>query len=126
VSINSLRSITHAFPIVLTTFNPISLIAGSKELPPLDPDWYYVRAASVARKIYLNGGIGVGALARWYGSKKSCGNRPEHFRKASRGVIRHILIGLEKAKLVQQTEKGGRQITPEGQKELDTVARTVQ
>lgn len=67
----------------------------------------------------------MGALSRWYGSKKSCGNRPEHFRKASRGIIRHILTSLQKANLVQVTDKGGRQMTPEGQKELDTVARSV-
>ncbi|KAJ4960803.1 hypothetical protein NE237_020713 [Protea cynaroides] len=29
-----------------------------KELAPYDPDWYYVRAASMARKIYLRQGIG--------------------------------------------------------------------
>ena len=29
----------------------------------MDVDWYYTRAASIARKIYLNPGIGVGALA---------------------------------------------------------------
>jgi small subunit ribosomal protein S19e len=90
----------------------------------MDPDWYYVRAASIARKIYLNGGIGVGALARWYGSRYTSGNRPEHFRKGARGHIRNILTQLEKAGLVETLEKGGRRTTAEGQKELDTIART--
>ncbi|CAN6859264.1 unnamed protein product [Brassica oleracea var. botrytis] len=26
------------------------------ELAPYDPDWYYIRAASMARKVYLRGG----------------------------------------------------------------------
>jgi small subunit ribosomal protein S19e len=38
-----------------------------KELAPYDPDWYYTRAASVARHIYLRGGTGVGALTKVYG-----------------------------------------------------------
>lgn len=72
----------------------------------MDPDWYFIRAASISRKIYLNGGIGVGALARWYGGRWNSGNRPEHFRKASRGLIRHILQQLEKAGIVESLEKG--------------------
>ena len=33
-----------------------------KELGPTDDDWYFVRAASIARKVYLKPGVGVGAL----------------------------------------------------------------
>jgi hypothetical protein len=35
-----------------------------KELCPNDPDWYYVRAAAVARRVYLRGGTGVGEFSR--------------------------------------------------------------
>merc|ERR1712205_224691 len=35
-----------------------------KELAPYDEDWFYVRAASVARKVYLRKGTGVGALKK--------------------------------------------------------------
>lgn len=38
-----------------------------KELGPVDPDWYYIRAASVARHLYMRGGKGVGALTTVYG-----------------------------------------------------------
>jgi small subunit ribosomal protein S19e len=95
---------------------PLRSSAAAKELPPLDPDWYYVRAASIARRIYLNGGIGVGALAHWYGQAKSTKSRPEHFVPAARGLIRHILRNLQSCGLVEETEKGGRRMTPEGQK----------
>ncbi|KAL2943721.1 40S ribosomal protein S19-1, partial [Bienertia sinuspersici] len=37
-----------------------------KELAPIDPDWYYIRATSMARRIYLRGGLGVGAFRRIY------------------------------------------------------------
>lgn len=101
---------------------PFSRRTGAKELPPLDPDWYYVRSASIARRIYLNGGIGVGALAHWYGDAKSTKSRPEHHHPAARGLIRHILKNLQDNGLVEEIpKKGGRRITSEGQKELDTM-----
>ena len=34
----------------------------TRELAPYDPDWYYMRAAAIARRVYLRGGIGVGAF----------------------------------------------------------------
>lgn len=39
-----------------------------KELAPYDPDWYFVRCASIARKLYLKGGIGVGKFKKIYGA----------------------------------------------------------
>ena len=71
-----------------------------KELCPQDPDWYYVRAASVARKIYLRGGIGVGAFQKIYGGSKSNGSRRPHFAKAAAGIHRVILQGLTEIDLV--------------------------
>ena len=84
-----------------------------------------MRSASIARRIYLNGGIGVGALAHWYGDAKSTKSRPEHFKPAARGLIRHILKNLQESGLVEEVpDKGGRRVTAEGQKELDTIARS--
>ena len=71
-----------------------------KELCPQDPDWYYVRAASVARKIYLRGGIGVGAFQKIYGGAKSNGSRRPHFAKAAAGIHRNILQALTEIDLV--------------------------
>lgn len=35
-----------------------------KELAPYDKDWLYIRAASIARKIYLTPNLGVGTLRK--------------------------------------------------------------
>lgn len=43
--------------------------AKHKELAPYDRDWYYIRAASVVRHIYLRKGVGVGALQKVYGGR---------------------------------------------------------
>ncbi|CAA0823830.1 40S ribosomal protein S19-3 [Striga hermonthica] len=61
-----------------------------KELAPYDPDWYYITAASRVRKIYLRGGLGVGAFRRIYGGSKRNGSRPSHFGKSSGSVARNI------------------------------------
>ncbi|KAL9152394.1 hypothetical protein ABFS82_11G119200 [Erythranthe guttata] len=72
-----------------------------KELAPYDPDWYYIRAASMARKIYLRGGLGVGAFRRIYGGSKRNGSRPPHFGKSSGSVARHILQQLQNMNIVE-------------------------
>ncbi|KAL2901094.1 40S ribosomal protein S19-1, partial [Bienertia sinuspersici] len=38
--------------------------------------------ASMARKIYLRGDLGVGAFRRIYGGSKRNGSRPPHFKKS--------------------------------------------
>ena len=40
-----------------------------KELPPYDPDWLYVRAASIAYQLYIRGKVGISALRTHYGGK---------------------------------------------------------
>ncbi|KAL8528433.1 hypothetical protein ACS0TY_006023 [Phlomoides rotata] len=93
-----------------------------KELAPYDPDWYYIRAASMARKIYLRGGLGVGAFRRIYGGSKRNGSRPPHFGKSSGSVARHILQQLQNMNIVEMEPSGGRRITSNGRRDLDQVA----
>merc|ERR1711907_398569 len=108
----------------LTPMENVDLIktARFKELSPYDPDWYFVRAASVARKIYLKQGIGVGKFRKIYGSSYRKGVRTEHFSKSSGGLIRHIVQQLEKAGIVEAYAKGGRKITSKGRRDLDLIA----
>jgi len=94
-----------------------------KELCPQDPDWYYVRAASMARKVYLRGGTGIGAFTKVYGSRRRKDCRARHFHPAAKGVLRHVLQELEKLDIVGRDKaKKGRWITKNGQHLLDTVA----
>eukprot|EP00456_Euglypha_rotunda_P055174 TRINITY_DN447_c0_g1_i1.p1 TRINITY_DN447_c0_g1~~TRINITY_DN447_c0_g1_i1.p1 ORF type:complete len:202 (-),score=37.50 TRINITY_DN447_c0_g1_i1:143-748(-) len=96
----------------------------TKEMGPLDPDWYFVRAASLTRKVYLRGGTGIGAFARVYGGRKRRNTKGRnHFQRSATGVIRYILKQLASLGLVEkQKEKRGRFITKSGQKLLDTIA----
>ncbi len=97
-----------------------------KERPPSEKDFWYKRSASILRKIYVYGPIGVSKLRVKYGGKKNRGVKPERFRLAGGNIIRKILQQLEKAELIRQTEIGvhkGKVITPKGKKFLDGVAK---
>jgi small subunit ribosomal protein S19e len=92
-----------------------------KQRPPEQLDFWYIRAASVLRRVYLNGPVGVERLRSYYGGARKRGYFPRHFRKGSGAMIRKILQQLEKAGLVEKTGKG-RRITPKGQKLLNNIA----
>jgi small subunit ribosomal protein S19e len=84
-----------------------------------------VRAAAIARKVYMRQSLGVGALRRQFGGRNERrGTVPEHFARASGGVIRHILHQLEAIGIVEKAPgvKGGRRITAQGQRDLDLIA----
>ena len=94
-----------------------------KELAPYGEDWYYIRAASIARQVYLRPGTGVGGLQKWYGGNYRRGTRSEHFRKAASGIIRSVLIQLEEMRVVEKVPGGnGRRMTRVGQQDLDRIA----
>ncbi len=99
----------------------------SRERPPEQADWWFLRSASVLRKVYMTGPVGVERLRTVYGSNKRRGHRPEHFRKSSGKVIRVILQDLERAGLIEKVSKPikGRKITKEGQRMLDRIAKTI-
>jgi small subunit ribosomal protein S19e len=94
----------------------------AKELAPLDPDWFYIRVAAIARRIYVRKDVGVGALKKVYGSGVNRGSRPHHHRDASGSVIRKAFQALEKIKVLEVSPNGGRRITQTGQKDLDRIA----
>ncbi|XP_074347712.1 small ribosomal subunit protein eS19x-like isoform X2 [Apium graveolens] len=93
-------------PMELPHWTDIVKAGTFKELAPYDNDWYYIRAASMASKIYLRGGLGVGAFRRIYGGSKRNGSAPPHFCKSSGGIARHILQQLQTMNIVDVDSKG--------------------
>lgn len=94
------------------------------ERTPDDPDWWYVRAASVLRQVYMRGPIGVGKLRNWYGGRKNRGAKPEQHYPAGGKIIRVCLQQLEGAGLINK-EGVGRKLTPKGQSLLDKAAASI-
>ncbi len=96
-----------------------------KERPPQQEDWWYLRTASILRKIFIKGGVGVERLRKEYGGRKNRGHKPEHKYKASGAIIRKILQQLEAAGLVKAEKGKGRIITPKGHSLLGRVAKAL-
>ncbi len=97
-----------------------------KEKVPEDPDWWYIRAASIMRKLYIAGRpIGIERLRTVYGGLKDRGSAPPHFCKAGGSHIRKILQQLERAGLVMKKDKKGRVLTPKGYSIMDKIAKEV-
>ncbi len=92
------------------------------EKQPQDPDWWYTRNASILRKVYVHGPIGLEKLRAQYGGRKDYGVKPEHAVKASGNIIRKALQQLESAGLVQIVALKGRSMSPKGRKLVKEIA----
>jgi len=111
--------------ITLPKWVDIVKTGSQRQLAPYDPDWFFTRTASMARKIYLEGGIGIHGFRKIYGKAKNNGTKPSHFSKASGSVVRAAMKQLEALKVVEKDPKGGRKITTTGQRDLDRIAYNI-
>lgn len=95
----------------------------ARERFPKEDDWWYNRAASILRQLYIHGLVGVGRLRTRYGGRKNRGVKPEKFRKGSGKIIRVILQQAEKAGFAEKFKgkKAGRQLTAKGKEFLDSI-----
>lgn len=100
-----------------------------RELPPEQEDFWERRAASILRKVAMDGPVGVGSLQTEYGSAKQGTTRyrvrPRKKSDGSGSIIRTILQQLEAAGYVEIGEGEGRNVTPEGHSLLDDTASEV-
>ena len=96
-----------------------------KQRAPVDADWWYLRSASVLRKVYLLRTVGVTRLSAEYGGKRDRGSAPNHARSGSRSIMREIVQQLEKGGLLQPYKNGGRRVSAQGQKLLDAMSREI-
>jgi len=103
----------------------------SKELPPIDYDWLFTRAASVAYQLYIRQKTGVNTLRKHYGKRQRVGTMTEHCRLAAGKNIRYCLKQLEVAGLVGavlfESEEGtkismGKSLTKKGRTDMDRIA----
>lgn len=96
-----------------------------KEMPPEDPDWWYVRVAAVLRRVYVDGPLGVERMRSFYGGKKNRGSKPNAFRKGSGSILRKSLQQLEALGFIVHDKASGRKMSPAGMAFLDGVAKEV-
>jgi len=92
---------------------------------PQNPDWWYVRCASILRKIYVHGTVGIQELRANYGGRKSRGVKPRRAAMAGGSIIRKALQQLEAAGYVETVRPRGRRVTPAGSKLLKELTEEV-
>jgi len=100
----------------------------NRKRPPMDPDWWYYRLASVLRKVAIIGPVGVNKLRIKYGGKYRRGYKPAIFQKSSGKIIRVALQQLETSGLIKQTVVSGhkgRVIDAKGIKIISAAAKNL-
>jgi small subunit ribosomal protein S19e len=97
----------------------------SRERPPEQPNWWYTRAASLLRRIYIDSPMGISRLRTYYGGGQDRGSAPQHFKKGGGKILRTILQQLEQAGMVTKAEKKGRKLTPKGAEFLLKIAEQI-
>ncbi|EGD71874.1 MAG: Ribosomal protein S19e [Candidatus Parvarchaeum acidophilus ARMAN-5_'5-way FS'] len=101
----------------------------SRDRIPSQDNWWYLRAASILRRMYVDKRpIGVGRLRNIYGDKEKNRYSGQHFRPAGGAIIRHILQQLEESGLIKKTKiqnHFGRALTPKGISLTDSVAKAI-
>jgi small subunit ribosomal protein S19e len=97
----------------------------TREKPPVDHDWWYIRTAAVLRKIYMNSPVGVKHVSQMFGGAIDRGSKPSRAWSGSRAVVRHTMKQLESAGFIKTVEGKGRSIKPAGQKLLDNIAHEI-
>lgn len=96
------------------------------EKQPQNQYWWYTRSASILRKVYVHGPIGLEKLRADYGGRKGFTVRPNHASKAGGSNVRKSLQQLEAAGLVEKASIKGRIMSPKGRKLLKDVAEDLQ
>lgn len=101
-----------------------------REFPPEQDDFWYVRAASILRRVAVDGPVGVDRLSTHYGGPKGGSNRyrvaPKHRADGSEKIIRTILQQLEEADLIERPPNDeGRVVSAQGRSLLDSTAGEV-
>jgi len=93
--------------------------------PPQTTDWWFTRCASLLRKIYVKGPIGIERLRSEYGGRIDRGAKPEHAGKGGGAIIRKALQQLQAAGLVGPLRNRGRVVTSEGRRLLDRLSTEI-
>lgn len=93
-----------------------------REKAPHTLNWWPTRVASLLRRVYIDGPIGVVHLSAHYGGTRDRGSKPNRVRLGSRSIVRHALKQLEEGGFVSSIKGKGRVITGKGRKFLDAAA----
>lgn len=88
---------------------------------PQNKDWWYLRCASLLRKVYIHGPVSISDLKSVYGGKIQIGYNLAHHKDAGGAIIRKALQQLESSGYIVKNARG-RVLSDEGMKRIDRIA----
>ena len=102
----------------------------SHDCEPINPDYFYYKAAAIVRKLYRtkSKNVGVGSLRVKYSKKERRGSQPHKTFRAGGKIIREIVIQLKNAGYLknyggkEDETNSGLFLTQKGRSELDKIA----
>lgn len=96
-----------------------------REKAPYVANWWPTRVASLLRRVYIEGPIGVVHLSGFYGGTRDRGSKPNRSSNGSRSIVRAAVHQMESAGLLSAIKGRGRVLTGAGRKLVDSAAHEV-
>lgn len=125
VLIDKLTEILKNEDLPAPSWTPFVKTGSHADKPPQKPDWWYTRCASILRKVYLHGPMGVNDLRKVYGGGKAVSYGARNHRNAGGVIIRKAIQGLEKLGYIEKVAGKGRVISKNGMQKLDRLATEI-
>lgn len=125
VLINKLADVLKSEGVNVPEWVPFVKTGAHADRPPQKRDWWFTRCASLMRKIYLHGPIGIQELCKEYGGGKPVGYGAAHHKDAGGAIIRNAIHELEKLGYIEKVEKKGRVVSKQGMQKLDKLASDI-
>jgi len=123
--ISKLADILKNEDIPAPSWTPFVKTGSHADKPPQKPDWWHTRCASILRKVYLNGPLGINDLRKIYGGGKASGYGNRNHTSAGGAIIRTAIQGLEKLGYVEKVPGKGRVVSKNGMQKLNRLATEI-
>ena len=116
--------------IKLPKYAPLVKTSRANDCEPINPDYFYYKAAAIVRKLYAtkSKNVGVGSLRVMFSKKERRGSQPPKTFRAGGKIIREIVIQLKNADYIKnyggkdEETDSGLFLTQKGRSELDKIA----
>ena len=129
--INQLASFLKEKNIIkIPKYAPLVKSSRANDCEPINPDYFYYKAAAIVRKLYFtkSKNIGVGSLRVMFSKKERRGSQPPKTFRAGGKIIREIVIQLKNADYIKNyggkddETNSGLYLTKNGRSQLDKIA----
>ena len=129
--INQLASFLKEKNIIkIPKYAPLVKSSRANDCEPINPDYFYYKAAAIVRKLYItkSKNIGVGSLRVMFSKKERRGSQPPKTFRAGGKIIREIVIQLKNADYIKNyggkddETNSGLYLTKNGSSQLDKIA----